>query len=121
MAYILKEGGFPTIPGLPAIALEGGAHDQMVHLKSWIALVEQDSALEEISLPDERPHYKFKNEEGKEIIIVYYFGYIIPKNTEDLEVSDIMQDYTNHLNELAYENQKRNQRRITSTLPGSLR
>ena len=72
----------------------------MVHLRSWLDLVEKDSSLEEVIIPDERPHYRFKNSKGKEIVIVYYFGYIIPQNTKDFEVSEIMQDYVNHLNEL---------------------
>ncbi len=110
MGYIFRKEGIAQIRGTPCIGLEEGAHDQMVNLRNWLKLVEIDSDLEEITIPNERPHYRFKNKEGKEIIIPYVFGYIIAKNYQDLDfvvsddriscISKILQEYTDHLNDL---------------------
>lgn len=100
MAYILKVNGFPVIPGLPAIALEEGAYDQTINLTDWLRLVEIDESLEEVIIPEERPHYRFRNKKNEEIIIAYYFGYIVPQDSRNQNPEEIMQEYADHLNEL---------------------
>jgi hypothetical protein len=110
MGYIFRKEGFAQIRCAPCIGLEEGSHDQMVDLRSWLKLVEIDSDIEEITIPNERPHYRFKNKEGKEIIIAYVFGYIIAKDPKDFDLaasderisctSKVLQDYTDHLNDL---------------------